>query len=130
MGRQLRSANSVRHDDVVRPIAGVVTEPDSVCGNRHMGTLLILLCGLALILFANLPDLLGGGHTGIGMTQLSLSIFGLILCVVSFMFKIGPFSWIKVTFQKHDVGKKELWLFGVALILTLFVFDISLSIFN
>ena len=92
-----------------------------------MGTLLILLCGLALILFANLPDLLGGGHTGIGMTQLTLSIFGLILCVVSFMFKIGPFSWIKVTFQKHDVGKKELWLFGVALILTLFVFDISLN---
>ena len=84
-------------------------------------------CGLLLLFIAQLPDLLGVGDPGIGRVQLMISGFGLILCAAPLVLKVRPWSWIKVRAERHNIGKKELLLVGLSLVVTLIVFDLALN---
>ena len=86
------------------------------------------VCGLLLLIIAYIPDLLGVGRPGIGRVQLMISGFGLILCAVPFVLKVRPWSWMKVRVERRKIGKKELLLVGLSLLVTLIVFDLALNL--
>ena len=59
---------------------------------------------------------------------LMISGFGLILCAVPFVLKDRLRSWIKIKAERHDIGKKELLLVGLSLVVTLIASDFALSL--